>query len=141
MIKLLDEFSYRRLLDLPSVPVANAVGIRYPVSARLLPDDSDWYLRSFGTDFNLIADDWRDRTANRWFSLGWGLRDGSSSADVLLAQAFDDDPHLLRAHQTVVRERLASFTERWAHTVDPAGDGWCLRFAAVVDLGEEAGGA
>ncbi|MDI5961601.1 hypothetical protein POF50_002275 [Streptomyces sp. SL13] len=79
----LESRGFQQLLALPAVPVNNARQIRYPVTVTTKPDGGRWYLRSYGTTFDLVDPD-RRGGRGRWYSLGWGLVDRRQVAELLL---------------------------------------------------------
>ncbi|HEY4454009.1 MAG TPA: hypothetical protein VGN81_06830 [Pseudonocardiaceae bacterium] len=86
----LDALGFERLLAVPAAPVTNARRIRYPVRAHTTVEDGQWYVRSFGTTFDLV-DPFRRAARGRWYSLGWGLAEGRQVAELLLVQAEEED--------------------------------------------------
>jgi hypothetical protein len=67
--------------------------MRYPVTVRTSVDDGKWYLRAFGTDFDLV-DPYRRSSTGGWYSVGWGLYDGQEITELLLVQVFRDGADL-----------------------------------------------
>lgn len=122
---LMDAAGYRRILDLPAVPAANACGLRYDVRVPVLPERTEWCLRSFGVRFDLVNHRWR-RHWRRWYSLGWGVADQQEVAELLLAQAWPEDPTAWPSELAPVR----ALAHRYVVDVDPSG---CVRVAAVLD--------
>ncbi|WP_194891574.1 hypothetical protein [Catenulispora pinisilvae] len=90
----LDDLGLERLLALPAVPVPNARRMRYPVTVRTSVDDGKWYLRAFGTEFDLV-DPSRRASTGGWYSFGWGLYNGREIAELLLVQVLRDDADLI----------------------------------------------
>jgi len=74
---------FEQLQALGAVPVNNPMGIRYPLITTARKDGSQWYLRSLGTDFDLVNPEDR-RFHGRWFSTGWGIVAGKSVESLLL---------------------------------------------------------
>lgn len=89
--QLLARLGFLRILDLPMVPVANAASLFYPEQVVVTPGDKPWFVRSYGTEFSLMAPKWcgTHRAGYRHYSLGWGLMAGSQRPGLLLAQASD----------------------------------------------------
>lgn len=121
----LDAAGYRRLLDLPAVPVNNACGLRYDVTVPVHPGPADWYLRSFGVQFDLVSKRWL-RQGRLWYSLGWGLVDRAEVTELLLVQAWPRASGHLPDKVAGVRP----LAHRWLS--DTGADG-CVRVAAVLD--------
>ena len=89
----LDEMGFEELLALPAVPVNNPRRMRCPVTVRTSVDGSRWYLRSYGTGFDLV-DPTRRSCLGRWYSVGWGLYEGREVAELLLVQAVETGQEL-----------------------------------------------
>jgi hypothetical protein len=80
------------------------VELRYPLRVQLAKSDETVYLRSHGTDFNIVPPEWlRGDALSGVYSLGRGLTDSGTENLVLLLQSFrpehldDHLPQLLRA--------------------------------------------
>lgn len=101
VMSALDTLGFERLLALPAVPVNNPRRMRYPVSVTTSVDDEQWYVRSFGTEFDLV-DPAKRGSLGRWYSLGWGLADDLQVAELLLVHAGEADA----AGLSVLAERL-----------------------------------
>jgi hypothetical protein len=129
VVEHLGERGYRRLLDLPVVPVTNAAGLRYDLTLPVLPGPVDFYVRSWGTGFDIVHRGWR-RHGVRWFSVGWGVLDDRETERLLLVQ---DWSGVAGDVLTAIGDQV----ERHTASVDGAG---CLRLAAVLRPAGGSGG-
>jgi hypothetical protein len=85
----LDDMGFEQLLALPAVPVNNARRIRYPMVVTTSAGGEQWYLRSFGTAFDLV-DPSRRGPPNAWYSVGWGMVAQQQVAELLLVHAREE---------------------------------------------------
>lgn len=77
------------ILGVPAVPAAS--GLRYRRAVRLEPEDEPWYLRSFGTDFQILPASWLRRGPSRCYSVGCDLDEDGERDGLVLVQAFTPD--------------------------------------------------
>jgi hypothetical protein len=77
------------ILDVPAVPAAS--GLRYRRAVRLEPGDEPWYLRSFGTDFEIVPASWLRRGPSRCYSVGCDLDEDGERDGLVLVQAYTAD--------------------------------------------------
>ncbi|MEC3978042.1 hypothetical protein [Amycolatopsis sp. H20-H5] len=133
VLSALDTLGFERLLALPAVPVNNPRRMRYPVSVTTSVDDEQWYVRSFGTGFDLV-DPIRRGSLGRWYSLGWGLVDDLQAAELLMVHAGETDagglPSLAEGLAVEITEQCATRSES---CVRPGRWGTELRISAVFD--------
>jgi hypothetical protein len=129
VMSTLDELGFERLLALPAVPVSNPRGMRYPVSVTTSVDDGQWYVRSFGTGFDLVDPD-RRGTLGRWYSLGWGVVDDVQAAELLMVHAGEGGSEILSRLDTELDAHGATRSER---SVRQGRWGTELRVSAVFD--------
>ncbi|WP_225074933.1 hypothetical protein [Streptomyces sp. CoT10] len=127
--EFLDGMGYMRLLDLPAIPKSNSMGLMYQESFEVAPAGNSWYLRSYGLGFDLASPRWL-RTSRKWYSLGWGLGPAGEHHEILLVQEWGNSSGRLGLRSyTELLENLDGYTE----AVEPAGAGYCLRAAALID--------
>lgn len=62
--RLLEESGFTRLLAVPAFPVGSPQGFRYPLRTKA-SDGSEWYVRSWGTDFQIANRAWLRRASPR----------------------------------------------------------------------------
>ncbi|WP_329057957.1 hypothetical protein [Amycolatopsis sp. NBC_01480] len=129
MMSTLDTLGFERLLALPAVPAGNPRRMRYPVTVSTSVDDGQWYVRSFGTDFDLV-DPTRRGTLGRWYSLGWGVVDDLQVAELLMVHAGEAGPDVLPVLDTELEHHGVTRAER---SVRPGRWGTELRISAVFD--------
>lgn len=131
VVKVMREAGFERLLDVSAVPGDGRGRVRYSLRTPVLPTEN-WYLRSFGTRFDLVLPGWPGRWGSRWYSLGWGMVDGRQTADLLLAQVVDLMPRVREARATA-EELLRPLCGTYAADVGTFRQSPCLRIAAVLD--------
>ncbi|MFF5259925.1 hypothetical protein ACFY4C_13335 [Actinomadura viridis] len=129
--RALEEAGFTRLLAVPAFPVAGPRGFRYPLRTGT-PDGGEWYLRSWGTDFEIVDRGWLRRGLRRSFSLGWAVVPDGQTDRLLMIEAFERDRSAPAELGENVLGALAPFVSRSAVAV---GEQWgrpTLRVAALL---------
>ncbi|MEV8347022.1 hypothetical protein [Streptomyces niveus] len=88
--RLLGENGFTRLLAVPSFPVGSPQGFHYPLRTEM-SDGSEWYLRSWGTDFRTVSRSWLRGGLTAAFSLGWAVLPEGQTDRLLMIEAFGTD--------------------------------------------------
>lgn len=114
----------------PAAPLGS--GLRYPRVVRLDPGDQAWYLRSFGTDFEIVPSDWLRRGLDRCYSVGADLEEAGERDGLLLVQAFTADLPGAESLAGTLVEELSPIAERVAAKWDTAWNRPCCWVAAVL---------
>jgi hypothetical protein len=130
--RLLAEWGFERILDLPALPAANRTEHGYATAIDTAAGEN-WSLRSFGTEFCLVARPWLRAGLSRCYSLGWGLTAAGQSNALLLAQAFEPDEASAAQLGDQLETCLGPFATQLVWLVSRLWERPCLRFAA--DLG------
>lgn len=136
--RALEEAGFTRLLAVPAFPVAGPRGFRYPLRTGT-PDGGEWYLRSWGTDFEIVDRGWLRRGLRRSFSLGWAIVPDGQTDRLLMVEAFERDRSALAERGERVLGALAPFAARSAVA---EGEQWgrpTLRVAALLASEPQAG--
>lgn len=100
------------ILEVPAVPASS--GLRYRRSVRLDPGDEPWYLRTFGTDFEIVPAGWLRRGPSRCYSVGRDLDEAGERAGLVLVQAFTADRASAAGLARTLVEDLSPVAERVA---------------------------
>ncbi|MFF8500180.1 hypothetical protein ACF07L_05900 [Streptomyces anulatus] len=148
VLAVLRRTGFERIAEVPAVPADGRGRMRYPVRTEVAraegagdrpPPLEDWYLRSFGTRFDLLLRHWPRRGTTRCYSLGWGLSGPDQVPDLLLVQALDDRDTL----RALARELTRSVPgrARWDWDIGDFHGRPCLRAAAVGAPPAGGGGA
>lgn len=96
------------VLEVPAAPFTS--GLRYPRAVRLEPGNELWYLRTFGTDFEIVPPGWLRRGPSRCYSLGADLDEVGERNGLLLVQAFTSDMPDAEALARTLLEELSAVT-------------------------------
>jgi hypothetical protein len=124
------------ILEVPAVPATS--GLRYPRAVRLDPGNEPWYLRSFGTDFQIVPVGWLRRGPRRCYSVGRDLDEAGERGGLVLAQAFTADLADAEALAGTLERELRDLAEtvavRWGH----AGQLPCCWVAARIPVEDGA---
>ncbi len=132
--RLLGDSGFTRLLAVPSIPVNSPQGFRYPLRTRTA-DGSEWYLRSWGTDFRTVSRSWLRRGLCASFSLGWAVMPEGQTDRLLMIEAFGTDGSATAARKESALDAVAPYVCR---TTVAEGEQWgrtTLRIAALLRPG------
>jgi hypothetical protein len=129
--RLLGESGFMRLLAVPAFPVGSPQGFRYPLRTKA-SDGNEWYLRSWGTDFQIVSRAWLRRGRTASFSLGWAVLPEGQTDRLLMIEAFETDgpamaerrERALDGLEPYVRRSAVAESDRWGRTT--------LRIAALL---------
>lgn len=107
--------------------------IYYPVKVKLENSNTMCYLRSFGTDFNLVLFEWVDlkEVPKGYFSIGKGIEDGTEVKNLLLAQFFGDSEYLSDMNKQLSNQ-LKQSCKKYITAMDSLYDLPCLKVSAVI---------
>lgn len=134
VIDTMSRLGFMRILDIPVIPVANLADIYYDRRISLYPGPKDWFLRSYGTQFNLIGFNQNAMKGfgYRHYSLGWGLVGARQSPGLLLAQASAEEEDILRELRNALFKMLGDLTSILTSTFKIWHGRLYLLFAADV---------
>ncbi|QKV94909.1 hypothetical protein HUT19_26800 [Streptomyces sp. NA02950] len=129
--RLLEESGFTRLLAVPAFPVGSPQGFRYPLRTKA-SDGSEWYVRSWGTDFQIANRAWLRRGLSASFSLGWAVLPEGQTDRLLMIETFETDGPSASEHrervlgclEPYVRRSAVAESSRWGRTT--------LRIAALL---------
>ncbi|MFJ4851605.1 MULTISPECIES: hypothetical protein [unclassified Streptomyces] len=107
------------ILEVPAAPFAG--GLRYPRVVRLQPGDEPWYLRTYGTDFEIVPPGWLRRGPSRCYSLGADLDEAGERDGLLLVQAFTPD---LAGAEALAKTLLEELSDVTGHLAAKWGRAW-----------------
>jgi len=130
-LSVLAERGFERILAVPALPAANCTEHSY--ATAIITDGGDnWSVRSFGTQFSLVARDWLRSGMTRCYSVGWGLAATGPTAALLLAQAFESDETTAIQLGAQLETVLRPTAEQLAWQVSEVWGRPCLRLAADI---------
>ncbi|MBP5862125.1 hypothetical protein QBA57_17435 [Streptomyces scabiei] len=109
VVQLLGENGFTRLLAVPSFPAGSPEGFHYPLRTEM-SDGSEWYLRSWGTDFRTVSRAWLRGGLTAAFSLGWAVLPEGQTDRLLIIEAFGTDGSATDA----LRKRALGLVEPYA---------------------------
>ncbi|QMU78219.1 hypothetical protein GXW83_23465 [Streptacidiphilus sp. PB12-B1b] len=116
------------ILEVPAVPAAS--GLRYRRSVLLDPGDEPWYLRTFGTDFEIVPAGRPRRGPSRCYSVGRDLDEQGEREGLLLVQAFTDDRAAAEGLARSLVGELSALAEQVEGRTDQARQRPCCWVAA-----------
>jgi hypothetical protein len=128
-VVVMRHYQFERMLDVPAVPMPNGADVIYDVAVVADPGGGRWFLRSYGTGFNILAHRWVRAGISRCYSVGWGLVGDRQSSRLLLGQAFDPQADLLGSR---ISEALRPLTDRIILATSVVFGRSCLRLAAEL---------
>ncbi len=109
--------------------------LRYPVNVKINERGNlrEYYIRSFGSDFNLVLFEWYETWDKpfRVYSLGKGLYNNREVALLALAQAFGEKEKLIVLADELKKKGENLFSELEI-TISTEFHSSCLRIAGVV---------
>ncbi|QFQ99464.1 hypothetical protein F9278_28655 [Streptomyces phaeolivaceus] len=129
--RLLGENGFTRLLAVPSFPVGSPQGFHYPLRTEM-SDGSEWYLRSWGTDFRTVSRAWLRGGLTAAFSLGWAVLPEGQTDRLLMIEAFGTDASAADSLQKRALGLVEPYTCRSAVAESEQWDHVRLRIAALL---------
>ncbi|GAA4060771.1 hypothetical protein [Actinomadura miaoliensis] len=133
----LAEAGFTRLLAVPAVPAGTPRGFRYPLRTKT-SDGGEWFLRSWGTDFEIVSRSWLRRGMRASFSLGWAVMPEGQTDRLLLLEAFEPDAAAADERGRRVLEMLEPYVCRSAVAGSAQWGYAALRVAALLRSGAAA---
>lgn len=122
---------FERIIDVPASPADSRGRIRYDLSVTTCERAEEWYLRSYGTEFDIMLTTWPRAGLTRCYSLGWGVAGSEQQVGLLLAQAIGPPGELAQLRQRLtgqLGDRVPQFTSR----IGQFSSHHCLRIAALL---------
>jgi hypothetical protein len=128
---IMSALGFERIVDVPASPADSRGRIRYDLRVTTCERAEEWYLRSYGTEFDIMLTTWPRAGITRCYSLGWGAAGSEQQVGLLLAQAVGPPSELAQLGQRLTCQ-LGDHVPQFTSTIGHFSTHQCLRVAALL---------